>query len=173
MATSLTSIFSGAQAASFYGFLLPWLFTFAIVYGLLMKAKLFGDGAHNKQVNMALSFVIAFFVTGLGGPQLASFFVNFFGGSAIFLAGILVFLLFMTLLGIKDDKKHHTGTLGFIFVVIVAAVLWLSSTGTFSGFVFIDSSTASLVFWLVIILIAGYLITREGKADEAPSKKGG
>ena len=168
----ITSIFSGAQAASFYGFLLPWLFTFAIVYGLLMKANLFGTGAHNKQVNMALAFVIAFFVTGVGGPQLANFFVNFFGGSAIFLAGILVFILFISLLGIKDEKKHHTGTLGFIFIVIVAAVLWLSSTGSFSGYVAIDSGTASLVFWLIIILIAGYLITREGSAPAAspPSK---
>jgi hypothetical protein len=167
MAASFLSFFSGAQAASFYGFLLPWLFTFAIVYGLLMKANLFGEGkAHNKQVNVALAFVIAFFVTGLGGPQLASFFVNFFGGTSIFLAGILVFILFATLLGIKDDKKHHTGTLGFIFVVIVAAVLWLSSTGTFSGFVELDAGTASLVFWLIIILIAGYLITREGPKEE-------
>jgi hypothetical protein len=170
MATSFLSIFSGSQAASFYGFLLPWLFTFAIVFGLLSKADLFGKTS--KQVNVALAFVIAFFVTGLGGPQLASFFVNFFGGSAIFLAGILVFLLFWTLLGQGDDgkvKKYHTGAIGLIFIVIVAAVLWLTSTGTLSGRVFIDSETASLVFWLIIILVAGYLITKGG-SDEAAAK---
>lgn len=170
MATDFTAIFTGSQALSFYGFLLPWLFTFAIVYGLLDKAKLFGDKSQ-RPVNVALAFVIAFFVTGVGGAQLAGFFVNFFGGSSIFLAGILVFLLFWTLLGQGEGKKHHTGTIGFIFVVIVAAVLFLTSTGTFSGFIFLDAGTASLIFWLVIILVAGYLITKEEKGGEAPQKK--
>lgn len=163
--------FGSVAGFDFYGFLLPWLFTFAIVYGLLMKANLFGTGAHNRQVNVALAFVIAFFVTGLGGPQLAAFFVNFFGGTSIFLAGILVFILFITLLGIKDDKKHHTGTLGFLFIVIVAVVLFLTSTGTFSGFLFIDAATAALIFWLVIILAAAYLITREPQKETEQKKK--
>jgi hypothetical protein len=166
MADFLT-FFSGPQAASFYGFLLPWLFSFAIVFGLLTKAKLFGDAS--QKVNVALAFVIAFFVTGLGGPTLASFFVNFFGGSAIFLAGILVFLLFLTLLGGEKGMRGnwHTGTLGFIFIVIVAIVLFLSSQGTFAGFFSLNSDTTSLIFWLVIIIIAAYMITKGGGSEKA------
>ena len=52
----------------FYGFLLPWIFTFAIVYGLLSKIDLFGkDNKKSGKINVALAFVIAFFVTGVGG----------------------------------------------------------------------------------------------------------
>ena len=161
------SIFSGPQALSFYGFLLPWLFSFAIVYGLLMKAKLFGDAS--ARVNIALAFVVAFFVTGLGGPMLASFFVNLFGGAAIFLAGILVFLLFVTLVGTKNS--YHTGYLGFIVILIVAVVLFLTSSGTFSGFVFLDSGTTALLFWLVVIIAAAWLITRESGSAGTGGKK--
>jgi hypothetical protein len=156
------SFFSGSNALSFYGFLLPWLFTFAIVYGLLMKAKLFGDAGN--RVNFALAFVIAFFVTGLGGAQLASFFVNFFGGASIFLAGILVFILFMTLIGSDKHKTGNMQTIIIIAIVLIAIGLFLTSSGTFSGFFFLDAETASLVFWLVIILAAAYLITTEGKS---------
>ncbi len=161
MPSSFTQIFSGAAAFDFYGFLLPWLFTFAIVYGLLIKTEIFQK---SKQVNAALAFVIAFFVTGVGGPQLASFFVSIFGGASIFLAGILVFILFISLLGTKTS--YHTGILGFLVVLVIAVVLFLTSSGTFSGFVFLDAATTSLVFWLVIIIIAGYLITREPAAKE-------
>lgn len=165
---SFHTFFTGSQAFSFYGFLLPWLFTFAIVYGLLAKAKLFGDAS--SRVNIALAFVIAFFVTGLGGAQLASFFVNFFGGSSVFLAGILVFILFWTLAGQGEGKKYHTGIVGFLVILVIAVFLFLTSTGTFAGFIFVDAATASLIFWFVIIIIAAYLITKEKQA-EAPTKK--
>src|SRR3989338_11290874 len=142
----------------FYGFLLPWIFTFAIVYALLLKAKVFGD---NKNINVALSFVIAFFVTGAAGPQMAAFFINLFGGAAMYLAGILVLVLFMSLLGFKMETLQSTK---YLIVIILNAVgLFLGSTGNFIGYIVIDSNIATLAFWLVIIVIAVYMITTEKK----------
>ena len=152
----------------FYGFLLPWIFTFAIVYGLLGRLKTFG----NKNINIALSFVIAFFVTGAAGPQLAAFFINLFGGAAMYLAGILVLMLFMALMG-YDLETLKKGK--YIAVIVVIAVaLFLGSTGTFVGSVFIDANVATLAFWLIIIVIAIYMITTEkesGGSGEAPKSK--
>jgi hypothetical protein len=141
---SLTNIvfnqinFGGLNSLTFYGFLLPWIFTFAIVYGLLSRVSLFG-GAKDK-VNIALAFVIAFFVTGVGGPQLASFFTTLFGGASVFLAGILVIILFAALIK-KEDKIMTTATV--IVVVIIGIVLFLTSSGTIVGKVYLDSTTAS------------------------------
>lgn len=173
MATGIETIL-GTNFLSFYGFLLPWIFTFAIVYGLLMKANLFNSAS--SRVNVALAFVIAFFVTGVGGPQLASFFVTLFGGTSVFLAGILVFLLFLALVGVHGDEKKgwYKGVTAFIVLLVIAVALFLSSSG-FGGLgVFVDTATAALAFWVIVIIAAAWLITREGgtaSTGEEPKKE--
>lgn len=151
----------------FYGFLLPWLFTFAIVYGLLSKLDLFGDKKSPK-INLALAFVIAFFVTGAAGPQMAAFFINLFGGASVYLAGILVIILFLALIGY--DKKLGQGMIYVGIVILIGVLLFLGSTGTFVGQVYLDSSVATLAFWLIIIVIAVWLIV---KPDGAAAAGGG
>lgn len=165
----MVTIFPGMDFTTFYGFLLPWIFTFAIVYGLLMKTSMFG-GAH-KQVSVALSFVIAFFVTGVGGPELALFFTSLFGGASVFLAGILVIILFVALLGYegKAGKAAYGHWAALILVIIIGIILFLGSTGTFVGAIFLDATTATVIFWLIIIIVAAFLITKGG---QAPTQKG-
>lgn len=154
----------------FYGFLLPWIFTFAIVYGLLIKAGLFDKV--NRQVSVALAFVIAFFVTGVGGAQLAAFFTNLFGGASVFLAGILVVILFASMLwpGDKKDNWLHKSFIPLAAVILIGIALFLGSTGTLIGGVWLDSGTAVTLFWVIIIVVAIYLVTRE-KAESAPAGK--
>ncbi len=142
----------------FYGFLLPWIFTFAIVYGLLSKLNLFDK--KSPKINVALGFVIAFFVTGAAGPQMAAFFINLFGGAAVYLAGILVVILFIAMLGkdINDVFKH---SIYIIVVILIAVFLFLGSTGSFIGYAVISSDVAVLAFWLIIIIIAVYMLVHE------------
>ena len=154
----------------FYGFLLPWIFTFAIVYGLLLKANLFGgkdSKGKNDKISIALAFVIAFFVTGAAGPQLAAFFINLFGGAAVYLAGILVIILFLSLIGYNLDKLNHI--VYVLIVVVIGIFLFLGSTGTFFGYAIISSDIAVLAFWLVIIVVAVYLLVHE-KPEGEPSQ---
>ena len=154
----------------FYGFLLPWIFTFAIVYGLLMKTKICGE-AVNKQISISLAFVMAFFVTAVGGQTLASTFISLFGGSAIFLAGILVVVLFMTMVGkTHEDLGKNVGVL--VVLVIIGAALFLASTGNIIGLQ-IDSQISATVFWLIIILAVIYLVTKEKAETTAPAPKTG
>ena len=47
MADPLTALMEQWASLGFFNFLLPWLFTFAIVYGLLAKANVFG-GNNNR-----------------------------------------------------------------------------------------------------------------------------
>ena len=147
----------------FYGFLLPWIFTFAIVYGLLGVVKVFGDSS--KKINTALAFVIAFFVTGAAGPQMAAFFINLFGGASTYLAGFLVIILFAAMIGYKpDDFKENT--IYVVAVILIGVALFLGSTGTLIGNVVIGSDIAVLAFWLVIIIVAVYMITQEEKSGK-------
>src|SRR3989338_9996603 len=148
----------------FYGFILPFLFSFAIVYGLLLKTPLFGK---NERIAPILALVVAFFVTAVGGPTLAAFFTNLFGGASMFLGGILVVILLVTLV----SGKSQTMNLAVIVItVLIGAFLFLSSSSA-TGFIGIavDSTTATLAFALVVILIAIYYITRP-EVTVPPSK---
>jgi hypothetical protein len=160
-----------ALGIEFYGFLLPWIFTFAIVYGLLMKANLFG-GANNR-ISIALAFVIAFFVTAAGGPAMAEFFINLFAGASAFLAGIIVMILFVAILGYgKAGEFKHWAALAA--VIIIGIILFVASTGAFiGGQIYLRGQRGSIIFWLIIIIIAIYLVTKEKKTETpaAPKKE--
>ena len=148
----------------FYGFVLPWILSFAIVYGLLTNIELFGPKA-TKRVAPALAFVIAFFVTAVGGPQLAAFFINLFGGTSVFLAGILVIILFAAMLG-KDMTYWKDNSWALAVVVVLGVVLFLTSAG--GGFLGISLSddVATLLFALVVVLVAAHYVM-----SEKPEKK--
>ena len=138
----------------FYNFLLPWIFTFAVVYGLVTKI----DALKEKGVAIAISLVVAFFVTAVGGPQMAAFFTGLFGGASVFLAGILVILLFTTLAGVGWKKDQQGGAMLVLAALVLLGIfLFLASTGTSLGVV-ISSSTATLIFWGAVIAAAIYLV---------------
>lgn len=150
----------------FTNFLLPWIFTFAIVYGLLMKIDIFGTNV-NQKVSVALAFVIAFFVSATGGPQLGAFFTSLFGGASTFLAGILVVILFVTMVGFKfNENKQNTMALGL--VVIIGVVLFLAAQGNISGFR-LDQNTSSLIFWAVVVLAVIYYVAHGGETKATPA----
>lgn len=150
----------------FYGFFLPWIFSFAIVYGLLLKVNVFGGD--NNRISAALAFVVAFFVAGVGGPQLALFFTNLFGGTAVFLAGILVIILFTALL----NRPILQNTAAFVVVIILGILLFLFSSGQFVSVQVFGPELAGLVFWLIVIIVAVYLVMQE-KKEQPPGKRPG
>ncbi len=149
-----------ALGPDFYGFLLPWIFTFAIVYGLIVKANVFGT--ETKKIAAAVALVAAFFVSAVGGPQLAGFFTTFFGGASIFLAGILVVILFVAMTQTDITKLQNSAVVGFL--VLLGIFLWLSSSGNVVG-ITIDSQTATLIFWgIIVVAVVWYIMKGEGQA---------
>ncbi len=163
---------SNLSELGFYDFLLPWIFTFAIVYGLLMKAGIFGDV--NKKVSGMLAIVIAFFVTANTGPAISEFFTAFFGPSAIFMTGLLVVILFAVLVGydakVLSDRKGNLSTL--LVLIAVGAILFLTATSAeFSGVKILSSPMLSTFFVVGLVLVAVYYIVHEeGKKEEKPKK---
>jgi len=155
---------------NFINFLLPWIFTFAIVYGLLMKANIFGDKV-NAKVSVALAFVIAFFVTAVGGPQIGALFVNLFGGAATFIAGILVVILFITMVGYKTAESDKVPKIVLGALVILGVILFMISQGPVGAFR-LDSQTASLIFWAVVILSVIFYVSQEEKGNHAAPAAG-
>lgn len=167
------AVITALRQLGFFEFLLPWLFSFAIVYGLLVKLNVFGDAT--KKISVILAMVVAFFVVGFGGQALSRFFIGIFGGASIILAGILVVVLFLGMVGKKPEDIAKTGTL--IVLVIVGIVLWLLSTGTAVGAGvgwLLSPDLVAFVLVVVVIVLAVWAVVREGgeEGKKKDEKKG-
>lgn len=173
MADIWTVLIQNLNAMGFYGFVLPWIFIFAVVYGLLIKAGIFGTV--NKAVSGVIAVVIAFFGTAVAGPQLAAFFITLFGGASIYVAGILVVLLFLALVGgpttlFGEDKKHRGKAAWAIGLLIVAIgiVLFTTATGIVVTGIELNETTVAAIFVVIVIVLAVYFLTAE-EEEKTPS----
>jgi hypothetical protein len=152
MANPFEIMVQNLNQLGFFGFLLPFVFIFVVVYGILFKSKVLGD---DLRVNAVLSIVIAFFVVGYGGPGIASFFVNIFGVAAAVIAGILVLLLFIGIAGIPlDQLTKNRGVL--ITLIAIAVVVFFVAAG---ATVQISQTTIAIVLMIVILAAAISFIT--------------
>lgn len=154
MANPFETLITNLNQLGFFGFLLPWIFTFAVVFGLLLKSKSFGD---NKRIIGVISLVVAFFVTGFGGPVMASFFTSLFGFASIILAGILVIALFLAISGTDISKIAENKAVAYALVGI-GIVVFFTAAGSLG--IHISESTAAIIFMLLILVVAIAFITK-------------
>lgn len=156
MADPFSILVANLNALGFFGFLLPWIFMFAVTYGLLAKAKFFED----TKIVGVISLVLAFFVVGFGGPWLAGFFVNLFGYAAVIIAGLLVIVLFITMSGGSVGKFFDNKGVAAILVGIGIIVFFIAMGG-FS--VVVSDAVIGIIFIIIIMAIAVYFIAGNGK----------
>ncbi|MEK6837172.1 MAG: hypothetical protein AABX69_00845, partial [Nanoarchaeota archaeon] len=134
-----------------FGFLLPWVFMFAITFGALMKSKVFGD---DKRIMGVIALTVAFFVVGFGGPAFGGFFVGLFGVASMILAAILVIVLFITMSGGDVSKlmesKALVALIGGISLIIVFTIA--------GGTAVLSNDVVAMIFIVVIMGIAVYFI---------------
>jgi len=143
------------NALGFFGFLLPWLFIFVVVFALLLKTKALGD---NTRIIGVLSLVVSFFVIGYGGPGMASFFVNLFGMAALILAGILVVILFVAMTG-ADVSKLASSNVVIATVVGIGIILFVTVAGAL-GSVQVSDSVIGIIFIIIVMAIAIFFVTK-------------
>ena len=154
MANPFEVLVSNLNQLGFFGFLLPWVLTFALLYGLLAKTKPFGD---NLRVNGVISLVVEFFMVGFGGPAIASFFAGLFGMASLVLAGILVIALFLAMSG-SDIGKLAENKAVIWAIVGIGVVVFFTAAGSLG--ISISESTVAVIFMLVIMLAAIAFITK-------------
>jgi hypothetical protein len=152
MADPFTILVANLNVLGFFGFLLPFIFIFAVVYGLMIKAKYFDD----PKIIGVISLVIAFFVVGYGGPVLANFFVNLFGLAAVVLAGILVIALFLAMTG-GDISKLASSKAVMAVVVGIGVIVFVVAIGALG--VQVSDSVIGIVFVIIVLGIAILFVT--------------
>ncbi|MCX6815661.1 MAG: hypothetical protein NT120_02325 [Candidatus Aenigmarchaeota archaeon] len=153
MADPFTILVANLNSLGFFGFLLPFIFIFAIVYALLLKSKYFED----QKIIGVLSLVFAFFVIGFGGPALANFFVNLFGMATVILAGLLVIMMFIAMSG-ADASKVLSGKAAIWAIAAVGIIIFVVALGAF-GVSFVSDSVIGIIFVIIILALAILFVT--------------
>lgn len=156
MAGPFEVMISNLSQLGFFGFLLPWIFTFVILYAVLLKTKALGE---DQRIIGVLSIVVAFFTIAFGGPALARFFTNFFGMLALIIAGLLGVVMLIALTGADVGKVLNVKSAHLILVgvLVVAFIIALASYG-----VKIGSNVIGIVFILALMAIAVMFVTKNG-----------
>ena len=154
MANPFQILVANLNGIGFFDFLLPWIFTFAIIWGLLLKTKVLGD---NMRVNGVVSIVVAFFIIGFGGPALGSFFTTLFGLAVVIIAGLLVALLFLGMGGWDFSKVADPKILGAI-IIGIAVIVFFTAAGSIG--IGISSGAIQIIFVIIILAIAIAFITK-------------
>ncbi|MBI1972167.1 MAG: hypothetical protein HYS53_02600 [Candidatus Aenigmarchaeota archaeon] len=149
-----TPLLGNLNQIGFYKFVLPFLFTLAIVYGVLLKTKLFDE--KQKSLIGVIALVAAFFVVNYtpAGFALDSFFTQVFGVGILILTGIFVVLLLMGLVGLKGEdifKAENIKGGGLAIILLIAFIIFLLFT---VGGIKITGDQLSIIAVMIFIVVA-------------------
>ena len=91
----------GLLGVEFFTYVLPWLLTFAIVYGILSHV---GDKGmpESKAARAVIGLVLAFIVAPVMSPWV-SVFMGMMGSLMVVISGLLVLIVFLEVMGVSKD----------------------------------------------------------------------
>jgi hypothetical protein len=149
--SNFDSILASWEQLGFFRVLLPFLFLFALVFGILSKINLFKE---NKVINGFLAFAVAFMA--LRFPFVTDFFSQIFPRLGVGLSIILVVFIVLGLFIDPDSAWMNYILMGIAaLVLIVVLVQTAGSVGWSTGQWWAENWTtiAALVVILIFIVI--------------------
>jgi uncharacterized membrane protein len=131
-------IIATGKGLGLFDFYLPFVLSFAIIYGILRKAKIFGDERVGRTTDLIVAVVLSLFIIGYTpvGVTLATFFGTMFTGTVMIVVTLLgtmmILYMFGSLVGVnireKQSAKKWTALL-ILVAIIVAAAAFVTSGG--------------------------------------------
>lgn len=166
----MASIFA---SAFFTEMLLPFLLVFVVMFAILQKSKILGEG--KAQIDALVSLVLGLILIAFPGPR--DIIVGIMPWLAVGVATILVFLILYGLVAgdlseVDTWMKVVFGILAGLFtigVVVYVAGFWTVAKGWFDG---TNSNFWSTIFMLLIIGGAVAVAVTTGKNSGSGSSKG-
>jgi len=147
---NIGNIFSNLEQLGFFSYVLPFLIIFAIVFGILSKARIFGG---NKSIDAIISLSVGLMALQFG--IVSSFFAEIFPRFGIGLSIILVILI-LTGLFRKDESEWQNYVLLGVGAIIAVVILIQSAGGFgfYSGYWWYDNWPSMLVILVIGVGIA-------------------
>lgn len=158
----LEEMIQNLENVGFFAYVLPWLLTLAIVYGILEHY----DMPQSKSARGVISIVAAFLVLPIGGV-IQPFLIGMMKNLVVVGTGILVAIIFVELLGYKAGGEEnifqkHPREFGIV-LIIIAILVFIGAGGlNLLGFrVRISENLVTLLFFLAVLVIGVWWITSE------------
>jgi len=143
MAEAQLSLFTSPILTNIF---LPFLLVFVVVFAILEKTNILGEG--KKYANLIVAIIVGLLF--IGAQSLVGFTIKFLPLVAVFLVILLGYFLVFGFVGIHLEKGMKV-TLGIVFgIALVAAILW--ATGLLS-----NVSSGSMEQTIGIILFVAIL----------------
>ena len=172
---------SGTLCQMLYEQVLPFLFSFAVIYALVLKTGIFGDES-KKYVRGAaaiVSLVLSFFIItttpySLGlGTTFAQLFANVSGTTVTFLVVILGVLVILGLFGIGSAELQNIENWKKFVIpgIIIVFVLWLLGGGAAGYWMYSIYDIIWTVIILGIVLFAVWLVVGGEGKEGAPQQQ--
>jgi hypothetical protein len=147
---------------------LLFLLVFTVVFAILQKSKLLGDG--KRQIDALVALAIGLIV--IGADQVLHFAQKLIPFMAILMIIILVFMLLLAMF-FKDEIKMSDGirtAFGIlIFIIVIVAVLIFS--GGWEWIInWVSSSNAINNIILIVIIVVAIIVAYFGAGKKSESK---
>ena len=158
------SLFYQIESSGFYEFVLPFFLVFTIVFGILEKTKLFGevDNHPRSNLNAVLSMILA--LTVLLNTNIVYLLNNTLPKISFFIVIAVLIMLLVALFHTPEEGKNISVPLVWATFLAIGAVFWSLATsyygqGLWPYWLYLDDSTISFLFFLVLFGIIVYIIT--------------
>lgn len=156
------SLLDSLSQAGFFSYVLPFLIIFALVYGILLRVKVFEE---NKKINGIIALAVG--LLALQFDMVPVFFSQLFPRVGVALAIILAIIILLGLF-IPVNLAWVNYTLLGIVAVIVIAVLYKSSTAFGMGWDIRSflSNYGPLIIAIIFIIVVVSIIMNAGKVRD-------
>ncbi len=165
----------------FFQLLFPFLLALAISYGIMSVAL---KGKMHKSAMGLIAIIISFFVMLYSSwePGLFYWLTNVSGVWLLVGSALLFLVIILGLLGIKPEmlwgdqkNKWVIAVIIIIIIYILVAAIWGTTPFGFSwgfGYMF-DSQVFTIIFFIIVLAIVMWFLTREGEAPKKQQEGGG
>ena len=166
---AFTQIIQTANNLGFFLYLFPFLLALAIFYGILTWSvgKRIGKGP-----TALISIILAFFVMLYSSFNIGivGFFANLSGAGLIIGSGILLIIIILGIAGFELETSFsgHWKTALILFLILIGILAFVGAGagqfGLFPGFAN-DPQFVTLIFFIVIIALALWFLSKSGPAE--------
>jgi len=159
------TLVNGLSQIGFFRYWLPILLVFALVYGILLKIKIFEKNAINGIISLVVSLLAV-----LTNDFVPAFFAEIFPRLGIGLAVVLVVLI---ILGLFMPNQPWMGYVLFGIAAITVIAILLQSSAQFTNLPVVPwlSENWTWIFALIFVIIVIALVTKDKNAN-APKTLG-